>query len=235
MNRRDLELLSAYLDGELKPADSTRLETRFKTDPELVSALNDLRATRTLLRRLPSRKAPRNFTLTRKMVGLNPPLPRSYPAFRLATVVATLLLFFSFGVNFVGTQMASQVPYGMGGGGGAPDTELFSVQEAPAEDPAAAAAPAPEEPSVSLAPQGTALPPSEEDSTRIMETPASKESGGENAPGLDQPPAMEEPLPEPQTRAPLVPSVWQIGLLVAAVVGALLMGLMRQSSARRWK
>lgn len=234
MNRRDLELLSAYLDGELKPADSTRLETRLKMDLELVSALNDLRATRTLLRRLPSRKAPRNFVLTRKMVGLNPPLPRTYPAFRLATVVATLLLFFSFGVNFVGTQMASRAPFGMGGGGGAADTELFSAQEAPAEEPAAAA-PAPEEPSVALVPPGTALPPSEGDSTRIMETPSAKESGVENAPGLDQPPAESEPLPQPQSQAPLVPSAWQIGLLVVAILGALLMGLMRQFSARRWK
>lgn len=234
MNRRDLELLSAYLDGELKPADSTRLETRLKTDLELVSALNDLRATRTLLRRLPSRKAPRNFTLTRKMVGLNPPLPRSYPAFRLATVVATLLLFFSFGVNFVGTQMASQVPYGMGGGGGAADTELFAAQEAPAEEPAAAA-PAPEEPSVALAPQGTALPPSEEDSTRIMETPTAKDSGTENAAGQDQPPAVEEPLQQAPSPAPLVPSAWQIGMAAVAAVGLLLMGLLKQASARRWK
>lgn len=229
MNRRDFELLSAYLDGELKPADSTRLETRLKTDLELVSALNDLRATRTLLRRLPSRKAPRNFTLTRKMVGQNPPLPRSYPAFRLATVVATLLLFFSFGVNFVGTQMASQPQvFGMGGGGAA-DTELYSVQEAPLQEPAAAAPAPEEEPSVAL------VPPPEEDSTRIMETPSAKDSGTENAAGQDQPPAMEEPLPQPQPRAPLVSSAWQIGLLVAAVVGTLLMGLMRQSSARRWK
>lgn len=234
MNRRDLELLSAYLDGELKPADSTRLEIRFKTDPELVSVLNDLRATRTLLRKLPSRKAPRNFTLTRKMVGLNPPLPRSYPAFRLVTVVATLLFFFSFGVNFVGTQMAPQSNFGMGGGGGAADTELFAAQEAPAEEPAAAA-PAPEEPSVSLTPQGTGIP-SAEDSARILETPSAKDSGTENAAGQDQPPAVEESLPQPQqSRAPLVPFVWQIGMAAVAVLGLLLMRLLRQSSARRWK
>src|SRR5512139_2880757 len=78
MNNRDIELLSAYLDGELKPSHSIKLEARLKTDPELASVLNDLRVTRTLLRKLPSRKAPRNFTLTRKMVGLNPPLPRTY-------------------------------------------------------------------------------------------------------------------------------------------------------------
>lgn len=233
MNRRDLELLSAYLDGELKSSDSMQLESRLKTDPELASVLNDLRATRTLLRKLPSRRAPRNFTLTRKMVGQNPPLPRTYPIFRLATTVATLLLFLSFGVNFVGMQMASQVPYGMGGGGGAADTELYSVQEAPLEE--SAAAPAPEEPSVALVPPGTALPPSEGDSTRIMETPFAKEGGVENVPGLDQPAAESEPLPQPQSQSPLVPSVWQIGLLVLAVLGTLLMGLIKQSSARRWK
>lgn len=232
MNRRDLELLSAYLDGELKSSDSMRLESRLKTDPELAFVLNDLRATRTLLRKLPSRRAPRNFTLTRKMVGQNPPLPRTYPIFRLATTVATLLLFLSFGVNFVGMQMASQVPYGMGGGGAA-DTELYSAQEAPLEE--SAAAPAPEEPSVALVPPGTALPPSEGDAPRIMETPFAKEGGVENVPRLDQPPAESEPLPQPQSQSPLVPSVWQVGLLVLAVLGTLLMGLIKQSSARRWK
>lgn len=230
MNRRDLELLSAYLDGELKSSDSMRLESRLKTDPELVSVLSDLRAARTLLRKLPSRKAPRNFTLTRKMVGQNPPLPRTYPAFRLATVVATLLFFFSFGVNFVSTQLAPQPQaFGMGGGGAA-DTELFSAGEAPAQEPAAAAPIAPaEEPSVAL------VPPSGEDSSRIMETPSAKESGTETAPGQDQPPVESEPLSQPQSQAPLVPSAWQVGLLVIAALGVLLMGLMKQSSARRWK
>lgn len=51
MNQRDLELLSSYLDGQLSPSDSARLEGRLKTDLQLASVLNDLRATRTLLRR----------------------------------------------------------------------------------------------------------------------------------------------------------------------------------------
>ena len=69
MNQRDLELLSSYLDGHLNPSEITRLEARLKTDPQLASVLTDLRATRSLLRKLPQRRAPRNFTLTRKMVG----------------------------------------------------------------------------------------------------------------------------------------------------------------------
>jgi hypothetical protein len=68
-----------------------------------------------------------------------------------------------------------------------------------------------------------------------METPSAKDSGTENAAGQDQPPAMEEPLQQALSPVPLVPSAWQVGLLVAAVLGTLLMGFMKQSSARRWK
>ena len=57
MNQRDVELLSAYLDGQLKPSDSARLESRLKSEPELVSVMDDLRAARNLLRRLPQRRA----------------------------------------------------------------------------------------------------------------------------------------------------------------------------------
>ncbi len=217
MNRRDLELLSAYLDGELKPNESLRLEARLKTDPELASALEDLRATRTLLRKLPQRKAPRNFTLTRQIVGKNPPLPRAYPFLRLATVAATLLFFFSFGANFVSMQTAPAAPYGMGGGG---EAQSFAAEEAAPQ----AAAPA-EEPSLSLAPQAT------DETARILETPSAKEV----APAPEQPAVQAEPLPEPQSPAPLVPSAWQVGLAALAAGGALLMGVIRQLSARRWK
>lgn len=233
MKRRDLELLSAYLDGELKPSDSTKLEIRLKTDPELASVLTDLRAARTLLRKLPSRKAPRNFTLTRKMVGQNPPLPRSYPAFRFATAVATLLFFFAFGLNFVGAQLSPQPQvFGMGGGGSG-EVELYAdesapAQEAPAAEPAPEESPSGSEPSISLAPQGTEVPPTE-DATRILETPSTKSAEGENA--LEQQQIGDDFLPP----SPLVPRAWQIGFLVAAVIGVVLMQLMRRASARRWK
>src|SRR5829696_4073093 len=152
MNNRDLELLSSYLDGQLKPSESARLEARLSTDSDLRAVLDDLRAARRLLRQLPMRKAPRNFTLTPKMVGKNPPLPRSYPAFRFVTALASLLLFFSLGLNFLVPQMAAQSPnFGYGGGGGSP--EISSASEAPAF-PEAAATEAPgieapaEEPSI---------------------------------------------------------------------------------------
>ena len=179
------------------------------------------------------------------MAGQNPPLPRTYPAFRFVTTIATLLFFFTFGLNFIGVQMASQAPaYGMGGGGGS-DTELFSVQEVPAateapavEEPAAAAEMAPtatskSEPPVALAPAATQMAPTE-DATRIMETPVLKDGEAENSIAQDQPQVPSE-APSPQPTPPLISSVWQIVLAIVAVLSALFMVLMRQLSARRWK
>jgi len=236
MKPRDLELLSAYLDGQLNPSESTRLETRLKTDPELASVLTDLRAARTLLRKLPARKAPRNFTLTRKMVGQNPPLPRAYPWFRFTTALATLLFVFSFGLNTVGRQMASQAPFGMGGGGSPEEsTELFSTQEEPAAAPAAAteAPVATEAPLLEMAPLATEMPTEAADAARIVDTPVAKNTGEtENAVGQpDQFQVQNEAL----SPAPLIPSIWQTALAIIAAAGALFMVLVRQLSARRWK
>ncbi|HUH97021.1 MAG TPA: hypothetical protein VLZ89_06670 [Anaerolineales bacterium] len=99
MNPRDLELLSAYLDGQLAPPDSARLESRLASDESLRARLNDLRSTRGLLRQLPARRVPRNFTLTPQMAGLQPPTPRVVPVFRLATALATFLFFITLVIN----------------------------------------------------------------------------------------------------------------------------------------
>ena len=235
MNQRDLELLSAYLDGQLKPSDSTRLEARLQTDPQLASVLTDLRATRSLLRKLPQRRAPRNFTLTRKMVGQNPPLPRTYPIFRFATALATLLFVFSFGVNTVGRQMASQALLGIGGGGGCdPATDCAEVQSFAAEAPAAAPA-VTEAPLLSqapLAPAPTETAPAA-DAARIVDTPAAKTA--EDASNAVGHPDQLQVQSEAQSPAPLVPSIWQIGLAVAAVISAVLMLLMQRIAMSRWR
>lgn len=215
MNRRDLELLSSYLDGQLKPSDSARLESRLSSDPSLRAVLDDLREARSLLRRLPSRKAPRNFTLTRKMVGQNPPMPRAYPMFRFVTVLATLLLFFTFGLNFA-PQLASQAPMnGMGRGGGEP--ELFAAEAPATEEPAA-------EPPAGSVPIPTQMPmPATEDSERSAESPFGKGgvTGESDVPG--------------QAQAPFVPSSWQIVLAGMVVIGVLLMLIMRQLAINRWR
>lgn len=224
MKRRDIELLSSYLDGQLKPSDSARLEARLSSDASLRAVLDDLRAARGLLRQLPMRKAPRNFTLTPKMVGKNPPLPRAYPAFRFVTALASVLLFFTLGLNFLAPQLASQSPaFGMGGGG-AP--EILS-SEAPAMPEAAAEAPATEapaeEPAIQMAPLPTATA-AAADSARELETPSEKEGVTGNAPAQDQ---LQAPRP--------VPPIWQIVLAVIALLGGLAMLMMRRRAVERWR
>src|SRR5512138_850897 len=208
MKQRDLELLSSYLDGQLSSSDAARLEARLRTDPEMRSILQDLRSTRSLLRRLPMRKAPRNFTLTPKMVGKNPPLPRTYPAFKFVTALAAVLLFFTFGLNFLAPQMSS-VPYAFGrGGGGAPESNsaqapaapaateapMLAATQAPAATPAAATE-APAQPSAGLAPMATATMLSAEDTARAAAT-ASEKSGVANATGPQEQPQIESAPPQ---------------------------------------
>jgi hypothetical protein len=243
MKQRDLELLSSYLDGQLSSADAARLEARLRTDPEMRSVLHDLRGTRSLLRQLPMRKAPRNFTLTPKMVGKNPPLPRSYPVFKFTAALATILLFFTYALNVLGPQLAAQpAVFGMGGGG-APDTfastlatEAPAIAAAPAATkPPAAATEAPAEPSVAMAPLATATA-AAENSTRVMGTAVAKQSDTESANAAssdlaqEPPRAAAEPVP-----ANTVSSVWQWLLAGAALISLVIMALMKQRSASRWR
>ena len=201
MNQRDLELLSSYLDGQLKPFDSSRLEGRLASDPDLRAVLDDLRAARGLLRQLPMRKAPRNFTLTPKMVGKNPPLPRSYPAFRFVTALASLMLFFTLGLNFVVPQIAQSPAFGMGGGG-AP--EVFSASEAPAvPEFAATEEPATEAPSILMVPAPTETVAPAQDSAREVETPSDKQGVTNSADLPVETPAQTAPEPP-------IPPMWRV-------------------------
>lgn len=130
---RDVEQISAFLDGKLPQDEAARLQLRIVADPELSSVYRQLSQTRTLLRKLPARRAPRNFTLTLKMAGVRAPTPRSFPLFRFASAFASLLLVLTFAANGLG-QLAANAPaaapaYGMGGG--EPMTESLEVPAAP--------------------------------------------------------------------------------------------------------
>lgn len=228
-NFREIELLCSYLDGHLSASESKRLESRLASEPELASVFNDLRAARSILRKLPARKAPRNFTLTRKMVGLNPPLPRAYPVFRFSTAFATILLMFSFAANLLTPQFsfaasAPQAMYGIGGNGGGceePCGEELALQAAATEAPAA------EESLMEMAPAA----PSTDD-------PAAR--GGEPSADAMQTPKeaeAESVLPDqPRVQGEaVVPVQWQIALLVIILLSGLLMWIMRQSALRKWR
>lgn len=109
---RDWEALSAYLDGQLSNREHTRLQTRLKSNPDLQSALEDLRQTRSVIRGLPMLRVPRNFRLTPEMVGIKRDKTRFIPVLRLASVLAMVLLAFVFIGDFMllsapGTQQLS--------------------------------------------------------------------------------------------------------------------------------
>lgn len=222
-NFGEIELLSSYLDEQLNTSEAARLEARLTSDPELVSVLYDLRAARDFLRKLPARKTPRNFVLTRKMVGLKPPLPRSYPIFRFSTAVATALLAISFAANLLTPQirfaaLAPQAVYGIGSGGGCDEPCGGSTS--------AAEAPAPEAPLLELAPApstGNATAREGESSADAMPMP--KQAEPESA-VAEQPPVRNEAL---------VPLLWQIVLLVVILLSSLLMWIMRLSALRKWR
>src|SRR5512137_876034 len=120
----DVEQLSAYLDGQTRQAERARLDSRLKREPELAALLEELRQARSLLRRTPRRRAPRNFTLTPKMAGIKPPVPRLVPAFSWASAVAFLIFVCTLGTSVIGKlgfgaaapMMESASEYGLGGG-----------------------------------------------------------------------------------------------------------------------
>jgi anti-sigma factor RsiW len=258
MNFRDVELLSTYLDGQLNPSDSARLESRLKTDPELAAVMDDLRAARSALRQLPNRRAPRNFTLTPKMVGVKPPLPRAYPIFRFASVFAALLFFLSYATNLVAPRLsAASAPYGYGvGGGGGGCGDEQPCEAAPALEMPAAPQPfaATEAPVATEAPMGTEAP-----ALAVTEAPAGTASlaiaptqmaiaptempltAEDSARVVETPSAKNgEPEstngipPEVQNEAP-VSYIWLIGFAVVAVLSALVAYLLRLSAIRKWR
>jgi hypothetical protein len=108
LSRRDVERLSAYLDGELSAAERARLEERIKDNPELRSALEEMRTAVWLMRSMPEVKPPRNFTLTPEMVGIRE-RPRAYPIFQFATALATLALIVVVGIDFFSPVAAGRV------------------------------------------------------------------------------------------------------------------------------
>jgi anti-sigma factor RsiW len=213
----DVELLSAYLDGQLNPSDSARLESRLISDPQLRAVMDDLRAARRLLRRLPARRAPRNFTLTPRMAGLKAPEPRTYPLFRMATVLATFLFLASFAVNGLAPLAAPRLAaapapaLGYGGGGGGPEAPQESAPAATEAQTFAAAAPTPT-PAYDLALAPTA------------------ES---NAKGLS--PSADNAGPAESRNEGPVSFAWQIALGGIAILCGLAAWLSRSNNERRFR
>lgn len=239
---RDVEQLSALLDGTLSQGDVARLSARLERDSDLRQLYEELSQTRALLRKLPQRRAPRNFTLKRENVRVRAPLPSLFPTFRLASGLATLLFVFSMAINGLG--MATNLAYSTGGRGGGGDDTAAMPAEAPMAEATEAPlemAPAMAEPEATQAPEEMAVPAA----TEASETLAA-EAGAEPTAALDvanappeegdpaaksiptDDPAAQIPAPPPSEppAAPIIPPMLTTGFLTLALVfgaGAALM------------
>ncbi|MCC6616733.1 MAG: LPXTG cell wall anchor domain-containing protein [Anaerolineae bacterium] len=97
MDDRELELLSAYLDGALDESERQALEARLAHDAPLQRELDLLRETKQLIGALPTLRAPRNLTITqRTQQRRQQPLVLSPWISSLSAVAAAFMLIAGF-------------------------------------------------------------------------------------------------------------------------------------------
>jgi len=96
--------LSAYMDGQLPEKAAAHLEKRLSRDSALRAEYEDLLRTRKMLRSLPKRRVPRNFTLTPDMVRAPRRQRASFlvPALRISSSFAAVMLVLTFAAELMG-------------------------------------------------------------------------------------------------------------------------------------
>lgn len=96
---KDLELINTYLDHEMNDQDLLDFAERLSQEENLKEDLADIMQVRNQLRKLPMKKPPRNYILTRSMAQeVRKPnlLERLFPIFRTAAVFACIALVLTF-------------------------------------------------------------------------------------------------------------------------------------------
>lgn len=107
------EILSAYLDGELTPAERDRLEQQLGQDNELRDMLAQMQFWQQQMRDLPARRVPRNFTLDPALYGRPQQrqfLGNAYPALRTATALTAFLLVIALAANVYMSSLSPGAP-----------------------------------------------------------------------------------------------------------------------------
>ncbi|MEX0787902.1 MAG: hypothetical protein WD906_02775 [Anaerolineales bacterium] len=183
---RDLELLSAYIDGALPAAQAARLESRLKEDMDLRTALEEIRVVALALRKLPPVPLPRDFTLR----GADVPArrPAAYPVLSLATALATLAFIVVFGLDTWAQGFSFGAGAPLAAEPGAPEGQALEVGPSMAEraaDMGEDVTPTPPAESL-MAGSSPATPPyvSPSPTPTVTPTPAEKEFDG-GLQGLD--------------------------------------------------
>lgn len=105
------EALSAYLSDALPPKERQQFEAQLAQDAALQAELEQLRALRQVMRQMPQRRVPRNFTLDPAVYGrpARQPLIQAYPILRGATALTAVFLIFTLAAGlFTGLGSGAQ-------------------------------------------------------------------------------------------------------------------------------
>jgi hypothetical protein len=128
----DWLLLSAYLDDQLSEVEKRQMDERLQSDPECRQALDSLRRTSMMLRSLPVRRVPRNFTLSAQ--SSKKKIPSFVNILQFSSAAAALLLVVVFTLDL------KQTPALMTASKAAEDLQPAVVAMEAAKMPAAEAA-----------------------------------------------------------------------------------------------
>jgi len=115
LSDRDYELISAYLDGEVDIRQKKVIENRLAEDAQFKSAYEQLSRTRRLMRSQPLLRAPRNYTLSPKMLSASQTSPKAFLPFplllRTVSAFTSLVFLVLFGLNWItASRMMSVAP-----------------------------------------------------------------------------------------------------------------------------
>ncbi len=100
LSSRELQFLSAYLDGELSKKDQKRVERLLSDHPAAGPSLEKLQHTKSILKLLPVKKVPRNFTITAEEVERSL-IPSLAGVLRYASAVSAVLLVVVLAFDFI--------------------------------------------------------------------------------------------------------------------------------------
>lgn len=109
LSPKEWQLLSAYLDGVVSPRERIQIEKKLDSEDSFRQALQSLRQTRTVIRSMPRRRVPRNFTLTPEMVQVRQPA-RIFPVLRFSSAFAAIAAVILFAIQLLPTSMKAAAP-----------------------------------------------------------------------------------------------------------------------------
>lgn len=109
LSPKEWQLLSAYLDDQVSPRERIQIEKKLARDDAFNQALISLRQTRAVIRCMPQRRVPRNFTLTPEMVPARH-APRLIPVLRFASAFSAVAAVILFALQLLPGLMGAGAP-----------------------------------------------------------------------------------------------------------------------------